>query len=90
MGWCRGRARSAQALFFLREGGPLGRKHSLQAGRESVFAFCFFLRVGGPSAHKHNFWLYATICRIDSESRLCKRDARAVFRGALIAINFFG
>jgi len=66
--------------LFLRVGGPEGHKHRLHAGRETMFAFCFFLRVGGPSAHKHNFWLYATLCRIDSESRLCKREARAAVR----------
>ena len=45
-----------------------------------MFTFCFFLRVGGPSAHKHNFCVYATICRIDSGARLCKREARPAMR----------
>ena len=50
--------------------------------------FVFFLRVGGPSAHKHNFWLYATLCRIDSGARFILQGNSSATASALVdAIN---
>ena len=75
-------------LFFM--GGWARRSQALNYTRAAkrCSRFVFFLRVGGPSAHKHNFWLYATLCRIDSGARLCKREARPAMRRS-VRRNYF-